>query len=70
MAVVRWRYTAGGGRERFCLDELRGSNPAPATMKALHTRKIQMQVTVVARPRNHEGPAITAIRLDGGFFVP
>ena len=24
----------------------------------------------VARPRNHEDPTITAIRLDGGFFVP
>ena len=36
----------------------------------LNTRKIQMQVTAVARPRNYEDPTDTAIRLDGGFLLP
>ncbi len=38
-------------------------------MKILHIRKIEMQVTAVARPRNHEGPTNTATPLGGGFFV-
>ena len=36
-------------------------------LQQLH--KIQVQVTAVARPRNHEDPTNTAIHLDGGFFV-
>jgi hypothetical protein len=31
--------------------------------------KIEMQVMVVARPRNHEDPINTAILSDGGFFA-
>jgi len=31
--------------------------------------KIEMQVTAVARPRNHEDPTNTAILSDGGFFA-
>jgi len=29
-----------------------------------------MQVTAVARPRNHQDPTNTAIQLDGGFLLP
>ena len=29
-----------------------------------------MQITAVARPRNHEDPTNTAIQLDGGFLLP
>ena len=35
----------------------------------LHKCKIQMQVTVVACPRNQQDPTNTAIHLDGGFFA-
>jgi hypothetical protein len=44
-------------------------NGADAIKKILQTRKIQMQVTAVARPRNHEDPTNTAILLDGGFLL-
>jgi hypothetical protein len=44
------------------------SNLAATTIEALDTRKIQVQVTAVARPRNHEDRANTAIRSDGGFL--
>ena len=30
--------------------------------------EIQSQVTAVARTRNHEDPANTAIQMDGGFL--
>ena len=44
------------------------SNLAATTIEALNTRKIQVQVTAVARPRNHEDRANTVIRSDGGFL--
>ena len=31
--------------------------------------EVELQVTTVAGPRNHEDPTSTAIHLDGGFFV-
>ena len=37
-------------------------------MKVLDTRKIKVQVTAVACPRNHEDRANTAIRSDSGFL--
>ena len=47
---------------------------ALTSMKTLHNRKIQVQVTAVARPRNQhlrkaEKNTHTTIRPDGGFFV-
>ena len=36
-------------------------------MKTLHTRKIEMQVMAVARPRDNENFAKTVILLDSGF---
>jgi len=39
-------------------------------MRTRQTHKIQMQVTAVARLRNHQDPTNTAIHLDGGFLLP
>jgi hypothetical protein len=44
------------------------SNLAATTIEALNTRKIQVQVTAVARPHKHEDRANTAIHSDGGFL--
>jgi hypothetical protein len=44
------------------------SNLAATTIEALDTRKIQVQVTAVARPRNHKDRANTVIRSDGSFL--
>ena len=39
-------------------------------MRTRQTRKIQVQVTVVACPRNQQDPTNTVIHLDGGFLLP
>ena len=44
-------------------------NRTDAIKTNLNTRKIQMQVTAVARSCTHEDPANTAILMDGVFFA-
>ena len=37
---------------------------ALTSMKTLHNRKIEVQATAVARPRNHEEPTNSAMQCD------